>query len=128
MVYYFRKELDLTFDTALDSVVRELSKAGFSILTEIDMKDAVKRGLHFKFQKYRILVAHNPLITYLALRVDDKIGAMLLCNTIIQEVAGGKVEVIAVDPEASMLACDNQNLNELVSRLQISMKEVIAQL
>lgn len=128
MIYYFSKVLDLTFDTALPIVVKELRKAGFSILTEINMKEAVKRGLQFNFQRYRILVSHNPLITYLALRTDDKIGTMLLCNIIIQELAVGKVEVVAVDPVVSMLAIDNKNLSELITRLQINLKKVIAQL
>jgi len=47
------------------------------------------------------------------LQLEDKIGAMLPCNVIMQQHAGGAVEVSAVDPIASMQAIENPRLAEV---------------
>ena len=57
--------------------------------------------------------ACNPPLAYQALQAEDKIGLMLPCNVIVQEVAGGGTEVAAIDPVASMQAVNNPKLGEV---------------
>src|SRR4030043_2473002 len=107
MSYYFSKILNVSFDEAILKVTDELKKEGFGILTDIDVKEALKKKLNVDFKKYRILGACNPPFAYQALQAEDKIGTMLPCNVIVQELADGKTEVAAVDPLASMQAIEN---------------------
>lgn len=58
---------------------------------------------------YRILGACNPKMAYQAIGMEPRVGAMLPCNVILREVAGG-VEVSAIDPVASMQAIENAEL------------------
>jgi len=88
-----------------------LKDEGFGILTEIDVKETLKKKLEVNFKKYRILVACNPPYAHKALQAEDKIGTMLPCNVIVQEVEEGVVEVAAVNPMASMQAVENEKLN-----------------
>ena len=37
---------------------------------------------------------------------------MLPCNVVVQDAGGGKTEVAAIDPVASMMAVDNPKLKE----------------
>jgi uncharacterized protein (DUF302 family) len=106
-------------------VTEALKKDGFGILTEIDVKETLKKKLNVDFRKYRILGACNPPFAYRALKAEDKIGLMLPCNVIVQELPGGKVEVAAIDPVASMTAIDNPKLAEVGQEVRAKLKAVI---
>lgn len=69
MKYYFSKTLNVSFDEAIPKVIEELKKGGFGIITEIDMKETLKKKLNVDFRKYRILGACNPQYAYQALLV-----------------------------------------------------------
>lgn len=125
MSYHFSKKLRVSFDGAIVKVTDELKKEGFGILTEIDVKETLKKKLNVDFKKYRILGACNPPIAYQALQAEDKIGTMLPCNVIIQEHADGQVEVSAVDPVASMQAISNPQLGALAKQVQAKLRSVI---
>ncbi len=125
MRYYFNKTLNTSFDDAVARVVTELEKEGFGVLTEIDVSGALKKKLDVDFKKYRILGACNPTFAYKALQLEDKIGTMLPCNVIIQEISAGVVEVAAIDPIASMQAIDNPKLRSVAEQVQAMLKKVI---
>jgi len=125
MDYYFSKTLKITFDEAVAKVTEELKKGGFGVLTEIDVKETLKKKLNVDFRKYKILGACNPPYAYKALQAEDKIGLMLPCNVIVQELPGGKVEVAAIDPVASMSAIDNPKLRDVGEQVRAKLKAVI---
>jgi len=125
MSYYFSKVLNISYDEALSKIVDELKKEGFGILTEIDVKEAMKKKLNKDFRKYKILGACNPPFAYKALQAEDKIGTMLPCNVIVQEISDGQVEVSAIDPAASMQAVENPVLKEIAAEVRNKLKKVI---
>ena len=125
MSYYFSKTLDLPFDEAVTRVIDELKKEGFGVLTEIDVKATLKKKLGEDFRNYRILGACNPPFAFEALKAEDKIGTMLPCNVIVQETAGGAVEVAAIDPIASMQSVDNPALGGVATEVQAKLKRVV---
>ncbi len=125
MSYYFTKTLDVSFDEAITRVTEELKKEGFGILTEIDVKETLKEKLNVDFKKYKILGACNPPLAYKALQAEEKIGLMLPCNVVVQEISDGKIEVVAVDPVASMQAIENPKLRDIAEQVQIKLKKVI---
>ena len=129
MSYYFNKILKNTsFDEAIEKVTIELKKEGFGVLTEIDVKETLKKKIDVDFRKYRILGACNPHFAYKALSAEDKIGVFLPCNVIVQEHENGEVEVAAVDPIASMISVNNPALGSLAQEVQQKLKLVIENL
>src|SRR5699024_9137987 len=128
MNYYISKMVDYDFDETIEKVTAELKDAGFGVLTEIDVKDTLKKKLDVDFKKYKILGACNPRFAHKALQAEDKIGAMLPCNVIVEEHADGVVEVSAVDPVASMSAVENNELQKVAGEVQDQLREIIAQL
>jgi uncharacterized protein (DUF302 family) len=128
MSYYFTKIVDQNFDKAIENVTEELKKEGFGILTEIDVKETFKKKLDVDFRKYRILGACNPQMAYKAINAEGKIGTMLPCNVIVQELEDGRVEVSAVDPVASMSAVKNESLGEVAGQVRDNLKKVIERL
>ena len=128
MNYYFSKILDSNFDAAVDHTVAALKEKGFGIITEIDMQATFEKKIGKTIRPYRILGACNPNYAYEALQRENKVGAMLPCNVIVQELENGKVEVAAVNPVASMAAIDNAELKELAGTVEQMLKEVIEKL
>lgn len=128
MSYYFNKTIKCSFDEALEKVIASLKDQGFGVLTEIDVKETLKKKLDVDFQKYRILGACNPPFAYKALQAENKVGTMLPCNVIVQEISEGEVEVAAVDPVASMKAVENQELLEIATQVQEKLKRVVMSL
>jgi len=125
MGYYFSKVLPLDFEQAVRHTTEALKEAGFGIITEIDVKDTLKKKINVDFRNYRILGACNPALAYEALQIEDKVGTMLPCNVVVQDVGGGKTEVAAIDPVASMQAIDNSHLKQAAAHVQAKLKKVI---
>lgn len=125
MSYHFTKTVQKTFENAIMQITAELQKEGFGILTEIDVKQILKKKLGADFYNYKILGACNPNFAYQALQTEDKIGTMLPCNVIVQEKTEGKVEISAIDPLASMQAVENPQLKEIAEKVQSKLKNVI---
>jgi uncharacterized protein (DUF302 family) len=126
--YYFTKTLRLSFEDSLNKVTKELKKKGFGVLTEIDVRETLKKKLDVDFRKYRILGACNPPFAHKALQAEDKIGTMLPCNVIVQEKGENETEVSAIDPIASMQAVENPGLGNVAKDVQKMLKSVIEEL
>ncbi len=126
MDYYFAKTLHgLTYDEAIEKTTKALATEGFGVLTEIDMKAALKKKLDIDFYNYKILGACNPNFAYQALLKEDKIGTMLPCNVIVQEKESGTIQVAAVDPSASMQAIENDALHDIAQEVRNKLRQVI---
>lgn len=127
MSYYFNKTVNLPFDAAIAAVTEALKREGFGVLTEIDVRATLKKKLDVDFRNYRILGACNPPFAHQALLAEDKIGTMLPCNVIVQEVADmpGMVEVAAVDPVASMAAVANPQLAAVAQEVRGRLQRVV---
>jgi uncharacterized protein (DUF302 family) len=128
MSYYFSKTLEIPFDEAVERVTAELKREGFGVLTDIDVKKTLNEKLGVDFRKYRILGACNANYAYKALMAEDKIGTMLPCSVIVQELADGRVEVAAVDPAASMQAAQNPELGTVGLEVRNKLKAVVDRL
>lgn len=126
MSYYFSKAVHDDFNTAITKVTEELKKEGFGILTEIDVRETLKKKLDVDFRKYKILGACNPPFAYEALQTENNVGTMLPCNIIVQELKDGTVEVSSVDPLASMAAIHNEKLKRIAKKVREKLKKIIS--
>jgi uncharacterized protein (DUF302 family) len=128
MEYYFSKTISLSFDEAIIRVTDVLKSEGFGIISEIRMHEKLKEKLGVDYKKYTILGACNPGYAYKALQVEDKIGTMLPCNIVVQELSANNIEVAAVNPIASMMAIQNPALigiaKEVTDKLQVIIRRL----
>jgi uncharacterized protein (DUF302 family) len=124
MEYYFSKTIHSSYEEAINKVTESLKSEGFGVVSEIRMHEKFKEKLGVDFKKYTILGACNPSFAYKALQTEDKIGTMLPCNVIVQELNPGLVEIDIVDPVASMMAIENPKLGSLASEVQARLKKV----
>jgi uncharacterized protein (DUF302 family) len=128
VTYYFSATLPLSFDDAVRRTTDALEKEDFGIITEIDVKETLRKKLGVDFRSYTILGACNPTLAHQALQLEDKVGTMLPCSVVVQEIGEGRVEIAAVDPVASMAAIDNPRLQQLAADVRDRLKKVVASL
>lgn len=124
MKYTFDRNIEGTFDDVVERTIGALKKEGFGVLTDIDVSATMKAKLGVDFRPYRILGACNPLLAHQALQAEDKIGAMLPCNVIVQEKANG-VEVSAIDPLVGMERIGNPALSGIAGEVALKLKKVM---
>lgn len=115
----------ITLEEAEERVRAALTDRGFGVLTEIDVAATMKKKLDKDIAPYKILGACNPKMAFEALQLEPRVGAMLPCNVILRQLGGGKVEISAVDPVASMTAIDNPGLAEVAGKVRGMLGEAV---
>lgn len=128
MAYYISKKLKTDFSSAIDKVTETLKNEGFGIISTINLQEKLKEKLGVDYRKYTILGACNPGFAYEALKLEDKIGTMLPCNVIVQELGDGEVEVAAINPVDSMQAVNNPKLDEVAGDVKLMLSKAIERL
>ena len=112
------------FDAAVSRTRESLAAKGFGVLTEIDVRKTMKAKLDTDIGDYLILGACNPDMAWQAIGLEPKVGAMLPCNVILRETDTG-VEVSAIDPQASMMAIDNDDLKRVAGEVRELLRKAV---
>ncbi len=121
--YGFTKELNISFEKAIEVITEALKKEGFGILTKIDLKEKFKEKLGIDFKKYVILGACNPSSAHKAILAEENIGLMLPCNVIVY-AKGDKTTVSIIRPTAAMGMIDNEELGQISKKVETQLKNV----
>lgn len=128
MSYYLATTLNSGMGDAIAATEAALQEEGFGVVTRIDMAATLKAKIGADFRPYVILGACNPKLAFEALQLEDKVGTMLPCNVVVQEIAPGSVEIAAIDPVASMQAIENPELASAAQAVRQKLARVIEQL
>ncbi len=123
-MYGYKKEVDYSYEKAVERAREELQKEGFGVLTEIDVKATLKKKLDIDYGNYIILGACNPPFAHKALEAEKDIGLMLPCNVIVYE-SDGKTFVAAILPTVAMGMIENDALKEIAETIEGKLKKVI---
>jgi uncharacterized protein (DUF302 family) len=124
----FSKIINLDYDAALSKVTEELKKEGFGILTEIDVKETLKKKLGIEFKKYKILGACNPEFAHQALSVENEVGLFMPCNVIVYENEQGQTVVNILNPKVAMSPIQNDELASIADAAALRLKKVFTSL
>lgn len=128
MEYGFGKKLEgVDYEQAIERVTAALAEEGFGVLTQIDVKGTLKKKLDVDFRRYVILGACNPKLAHQALQADDKIGLLLPCNVVVQEVDGGS-EVTIIDPKAMFTFIEDASVQPIAKEAEERLRRVAAAL
>ncbi|MFW6370197.1 MAG: DUF302 domain-containing protein [Bacteroidota bacterium] len=129
MNYYYNVIIkDKSFKEVYDAVKERLTKEGFGIPTEVNLKDVFKMKLDVDFKNYVILGACNPSSALKAVQSEKNIGVLLPCSVVVQEHENGHVEVAAVDPIASMMAVKNNTVQSIAIEIARKLESVVEDL
>jgi uncharacterized protein (DUF302 family) len=125
MSYKISKNVDLTYDEALEKVTEELKKEGFGVLTEIDVKETLKEKLAVDVPRYKILGACNPPFAHKALKAEPGVGLLLPCNVVVYESESGEVTVAGINAEAMLSVIERDDVTPIAEEVNKRMKRVI---
>ena len=118
------KKLNIPFDQAIEKVQSALKDQGFGIITQIDVKETLKKKLNVEYQNYKILGACNPLFAKEALDIEKEVGTLLPCNVIVYESDDG-VQVSIQKPTEMMKILNNENLNQLANKVESKLQKTL---
>jgi uncharacterized protein (DUF302 family) len=124
MEYGYKRRVPLSFADAVSKTKAELSKEGFGVLTEIDVKATLKKKLDVEYENYLILGACNPPFAFQALKSEKEIGLFLPCNVIVYE-EGEETFVSAVLPTIAMSMVENPALAVIAVEVEAKLKKVV---
>ncbi|MCB1506997.1 MAG: DUF302 domain-containing protein [Hyphomicrobiaceae bacterium] len=128
MQYFIAKTVTKTYEEALAAATEALKAEGFGVLTEIDVKETLKKKLDVDFPKYKILGACNPPLALKALTAENQVGVLLPCNVVVQEHKDGRVEVSAMDPVGAMTMVGNAELDAIAADVRARLERVLEKL
>lgn len=126
MEFYLAKTLtDTTFESALEKVTAALKEQGFGVITEIDVKETLKKKIDVDFRNYKILGACNPGFAHEALMTNDKIGIMLPCNVVVQDTPHGTVEISVVNPMEAMKPVATPEIEKFAKEVTVYLQNML---
>ena len=128
MSFYMAKSVSLPFEAAVLKAKEALAAEGFGVLTDIDVRETLKKKLDVEWKPYRILGACNPALAHQALKAEDKIGTMLPCNVVVHDIGNGQTEIAAVDPLDTMIHIGNPELTQLARTVRSKLRAVLDRL
>jgi uncharacterized protein (DUF302 family) len=126
--YGFGRRVAGTLQDAIEKVTAALKNEGFGVLTEINVKDTLKKKLDVDFRGYVILGACHPPLAHKALSAEPQIGLLLPCNVVVQEAPEGGAIVTIADPRAMFSLVENPRLAPIVEDAERRLHRVIESL
>ena len=123
-MYRYKRQVNLSYEDAIAKLKQELQKEGFGVLTEIDVKDTMKKKLNVDFGKYAILGACNPPFAHQALQAEIDIGVLMPCNVVVYE-QDSKTYIATTLPTVTMGSVENEALAPLAPQIENKLKKAI---
>ena len=117
-MYGFTVSLSGNMDDVRSRVVEELQKAGFGVLTEIDVAATLKKKIDVDRRPYIILGACNPGLANQAINADPDIGLLLPCNVVLREEEDASITVAFMDPVAVMSLVKKDGVEQLATEVR----------
>jgi len=125
MNYGYQRTVQLSFEDADNRIRETLEENGFGVLTEIDVKNTIKKKLDKDFQKYTILGACNPPLAFEALNDEQGIGLLLPCNVVLWENEDLSTTIAAIDANRMMTIVENNHLYSLANKVNTLLQKAV---
>lgn len=113
-----------SFDMVVEKTRQALSEQGFGVLTEIDVKQTLKKKLDKDVSSYLILGACNPPLADQALGAEPGIGVLLPCNVVVVQEPDS-VAVSAVDPESMFSVVNRDEVKPIAQDVKTRLQKVL---
>jgi uncharacterized protein (DUF302 family) len=124
MKYGISRLLDVSYEEAVTKTRAALKEQGFGVLSEIDIRAAMKEKLDIDVPKHLILGACNPPLAHQALTVEPSISLLLPCNVTVREVEG-KTEVAMIDASQMMGFVGNPQLTSIATQANEKLRKAL---
>jgi uncharacterized protein (DUF302 family) len=124
--YTIQATCELPFGDAVAVVRAELAKAGFGVITEIDLSATLRQKVGAEIPDEVILGACNPRYAHRAITADPSVAALLPCNVVVRSLGDRATLVEAFDPGVMMRLANDADLEGLAAEVGQQLRAVLA--
>ncbi|HEY0674338.1 MAG TPA: DUF302 domain-containing protein [Longimicrobiales bacterium] len=129
LAYGFGKTVSMPYEDAVTRTKEALATEGFGVLSEINVRETLKKKLDVDFRPYVILGACNPPLAHQALSNELDIGLLLPCNVVVYAGEGKDTSVVTImDPEAALELTGNERIRPLAHEVKERLERVLAKI
>ena len=125
MEYCYQRVINDSFENVEARTRESIEEQGFGVLTEINVKDTLKKKLDVEFSKYIIIGACNPPLAFDALKIEKGVGLFMPCNVVLWENEDGSTTVSAVDTTIMSDRIQNDKIEEIAQRVNKILKTAL---
>ena len=126
--YGIGKSVPLAYDQAVDRTRAALQAEGFGVLTEIDVKETLKKKLDVDFKRYVILGACNPPLAWRGFQAEPDVGLLLPCNVVVYEEGASQSRVAILDPVVQLGISGRKDLEPLAQEARQRLERALSAL
>jgi uncharacterized protein (DUF302 family) len=117
------------FEAAKARVTAALATEGFGVLSEIDIKAALKKKIDVDVPPHTILGACNPQLAHRALQAEPYLSLLLPCNVVVKEAERGLGTTVAiVSPRAMFSIVGNPELEPVAAEVEAMLARVLVKI
>lgn len=124
-MHFLSTYASMGFADAVATAKEALERQKFSILAEIDIHQVLRKGLSVDLRPYLILSACSLPLAHRAIKADDAIASMAICDVVIQEHNAGCVEISVVDPACTIGTINHVEMISIAQELQSLVRNVM---
>ena len=125
MGYGYQRVINDSFENVEIRTRELLMEQGFGVLTEVNVRDTLKKKLDVEFTKYMILGVCNPPIAFDALKIEKGVGLFMPCNIVLWENEDGSTTVNAADTTIMSDRIQNDEIEEIAQRVNKILKTAL---
>jgi uncharacterized protein (DUF302 family) len=127
--YFFSKQLDVSYEKAIEKLKEALKEQNFSVVMESAMHETIMSKIPgAKMDPYIILGACNAKIAHTFLQAEPNMGLFLPCKIVVKHVGENRSEVAVINPEVSMSVTGNDAIAPMLAEVSGQLKEVLSSL
>jgi uncharacterized protein (DUF302 family) len=127
-MYHFNVSVDLPFEEAKTKLIAALQAKKLGIVSEVNVQAIMQNKMGISIPPYLILGACAPNLAKQVLDADLNAGALLPCNVVLYQTAGGKVEIVFMNPEPVLSLANNPQINQVAETAKIILDHVCTSL
>jgi uncharacterized protein (DUF302 family) len=120
--------LQRPYEETVRAVRSALETVGFGVLTDIGLRETLRRKLDVDVAPEVILGVCRPILAHQALRVDPSIATVLPCNVVVRALDEKTTVVEAFDPAAMMGLSDSAGLDDVATDARQRLAAMLAAL
>jgi uncharacterized protein (DUF302 family) len=122
--YRFSIQVITDFTHAADVLVYRLHKAGFSVISDVDVQRMLQEKVTVDVGRYRVLSVCNPWVAHEALRAEPDCGLLLPTTIAIREDQNDSVTISFSMPELVFALSGRNDLVMLGKELRLRLEVV----
>ncbi len=124
--YYFSKQLDVSYEVALEKLKSALKEQNFGVVSESAMHKTIMSKIPgVEMDPYIVIGACNAKIAHKVLQQEANMGLLLPCKIVVKYISDNKSEVAIINPEVAMSVTGNDAITPILEEVSGQLKKVL---